>query len=543
MLVVAGLKNTRRQSEAALTPNYGAHLSNSRSTSPNLAMAASSMAAAAAARFAPSMVDPAILADESNTHEIHDGDEESMAQELHIPMSENFFNANQDQQAPWDMLDGPGGNLYPDQDHMNNSMNNSMINHESPRPSQYPRLAINPTTMPAMTTEFTTEYGNGNRPDKPKVRGRFTPSRRKEVQEVRKMGACIRCKMLKKPCSGGTPCNTCKSVESARLWKQPCVRTRIAEEVEMFSAGLHTVLAFHEVNAIKGQFQFQKSPYLIEASHFPETTVFATFSALEAQEMPLGDHMDPGLGVNFNINTFRLLDNDADDLPMKMEAYMKRMMPIFFEKEQSEFMRTTLTTAFGISVEKQDTLLTRVLELWAMVHILVDHEFQWTILARGDNVPNSPGIQSPIDPNGNNRNYRVLCAQLNAAAEKKAAAICKDVLNELERRLLARSAHIPFATFLIAIIFLNCIEKSTWLFESWEQESYKPRWPLDKPPREYAGQGDKITNMLQMLLRMRSVPPKTAVKNGVLEADGDLATVEYFRTIGLSCKLSPGALH
>lgn len=41
---------------------------------------------------------------------------------------------------------------------------------------------------------------NGD-PHKSKTRGRFTPNRRKEVQEVRRQGACIRCRMLKKPVS------------------------------------------------------------------------------------------------------------------------------------------------------------------------------------------------------------------------------------------------------------------------------------------------------------------------------------------------------
>lgn len=54
---------------------------------------------------------------------------------------------------------------------------------------------------------------------KNKVRGRFEDTRRKEVQEIRKRGACMRCRMLKKPCSEGTPCKTCQGVESARLWK------------------------------------------------------------------------------------------------------------------------------------------------------------------------------------------------------------------------------------------------------------------------------------------------------------------------------------
>lgn len=486
------------------------------------------MAAAAAARFAPSMVDPAILADDTISHDHHISDGKSVMHDLNTSLSENFFNTNQDNQPTWDMLEGAVGNLYSEPDHTNHSMDHP----SSPQASQYARLAI----TPAMTTEFSAEYGNGQKSNKPKVRGRFTPTRRKEVQEVRKMGACIRCKMLKKPCSGGTPCNTCMSVESARLWKQPCLRTRIAEVVEMYSAGLHAVLAFHQVNSAKTQVPFRESPCQIEASHYPENSVFATFNALEGQELSLDGNIDPGLNGNFNINmnTIRILDIDNDDVPSKLEAYMKRTMSVFFENEPSQFMRGTLSTAYDISIQKQDSLLTRVLELWAMVHILVDHELRWTISLKTSDVESGQGTELPTDHNGAGT-YNLICLQLNAAVEKKAAQICKDVLNELERRLLARSSSTSFATFLVALIFLNCMEKSTWLFESWEQESFKSRWPLDKPPQHYAAQGDKITNMLQMLLRMRSVPPKTEVRleDGVLAANGSEDAQAYFEKIQL----------
>jgi hypothetical protein len=48
-------------------------------------------------------------------------------------------------------------------------------------------------------THFTSGFSVNQKPSKPKVRGRFSDSRRKEVQDVRKKGACIRCRMLKKP--------------------------------------------------------------------------------------------------------------------------------------------------------------------------------------------------------------------------------------------------------------------------------------------------------------------------------------------------------
>lgn len=126
------------------------------------------------------------------------------------------------------------------------------------RAASYPRpIAMNPNTT--SNKDFVNDFGSSSKPQKPKVRSRFSADRRKEVQEVRKRGACIRCRMLKKPvrdfsliasincisaltclllkCSGGSPCKTCATVESARLWKQPCIRTRLVEECELYGAG------------------------------------------------------------------------------------------------------------------------------------------------------------------------------------------------------------------------------------------------------------------------------------------------------------------
>jgi hypothetical protein len=65
------------------------------------------------------------------------------------------------------------------------------------RAVSYPRpIAINPNSQ---AKGFVNDFGNATKPTKPKVRGRFSATRRMEVQEVRKRGACIRCRMLKKP--------------------------------------------------------------------------------------------------------------------------------------------------------------------------------------------------------------------------------------------------------------------------------------------------------------------------------------------------------
>ena len=68
-----------------------------------------------------------------------------------------------------------------------------------PRAATHPRaIAINPNG-PRRGSSVDNAASQGE--TRHKVRGRFTDSRREEVQKVRKMGACIRCRMLRKPVS------------------------------------------------------------------------------------------------------------------------------------------------------------------------------------------------------------------------------------------------------------------------------------------------------------------------------------------------------
>ncbi|KAH6716850.1 hypothetical protein BKA61DRAFT_312471 [Leptodontidium sp. MPI-SDFR-AT-0119] len=524
----------RRESESSTNnanANFTSQMVNSRSSSPNLAMAttATNMAAAAAARFVPSMVDPQLLADDANGQaNVPAKTIEQALTEANVSFTENMFNGGQDQPLQWPMLDGSGVNHFQEGSQLDHPM-------EQPEPQRpiiftpiAASVAMHPSAQQPMTTQFSAEFGNGQKTPKQKGRVKFSGTRRKEVSKVRSIGACLRCRMLKKPCSDGTPCNTCKSVESARLWKQPCVRTRLADELEMYSAGLHVVLAHQQLTAAKTHITFQPSSHQIEASHYPETTVFATFNALEGHQSPAQANIDPGLNGEFGPNTLHVLDHENDDLPMKLEAYMKRISNVFIEREASQFMNVTLNTAQRLAID--DTLLGQALELWSVVQMLVDHNPRWTISERVNidaQAGQGPSVTVP--------SYDLLVSQLNAAAEKKASTLCREVLSVLERRLLARSASSKFDTFLIALIVLNCVEKSTWLFKSWEQDHFKARWPLDKIPNFYATQGEKLTNLLQMLLHMRQIIPKTYVNpEGIIATDVDPITKEYFHELQLN---------
>lgn len=61
-----------------------------------------------------------------------------------------------------------------------------------------PRIALQATSQ--ASTSLATDAPGHRRPHgrAQKVRGKFSDSRRQEVQNIRKQGACIRCRMLRK---------------------------------------------------------------------------------------------------------------------------------------------------------------------------------------------------------------------------------------------------------------------------------------------------------------------------------------------------------
>ena len=460
-------------------------------------------------------------------------------------------------------------------------------------------LAMNPGNQ----THFTTDFSMNQKPSKPKVRGRFTDTRRKEVQEVRKRGACIRCRMLKKPCSGENPCNTCQNVESARLWKQPCIRTRIAEEFGLYSAGLHSVLAFHATNQAKGQIRLDQTPGRIEATHFPSSATFATFIPLKCQQSQMAQNtdIDPAIFAGLASPDLELIDGD-DDVSGKLDHYIKKMGGHFSDTEDSDFMRATVHSAKRIASSSQDGLISKALELWNLTRILTSRNFEWHIFSNPSLAPSiTPAILTPAETEDSIRapitslehgaSYNLITMQLMGATEKRAACLARIVMNDLERRLLQRQQANPFETFLVAVMLLACVERMCWLFRSWEmpfekipneavdetfkqqsssldadlasalqstsspttdlaqhQASRNPRWPLDKSPSSFSQQGEKFSDILNMLLKMRGVPPKPTPRSpdGVLAVwseDSDDKVREWYDGIAVTAQMLDDRAH
>lgn len=115
--------------------------------------------------------------------------------------------------------------------------------------------------------------------------------------------------------------------------------------------------------------------------------------------------------------------------------------------------------------------------------MLADSELRWKIFCNPTLPPTSMHSlaqpsddgRMPIDEITNAESYGLLSSQLRAATEKRASQLSKSVMNDLERRLLQRQQSGWFETFLVSIILLNCVERTCWLFRSWEDEAFAQR--------------------------------------------------------------------
>ncbi|OAR01339.1 hypothetical protein LLEC1_04586 [Akanthomyces lecanii] len=365
-------------------------------------------------------------------------------------------------------------------------------------------------------------------------RSRFTPARRKEVQEVRKIGACIRCRILRKNCGKGNPCDTCRKVLAPRVWRTGCVRTRLHEQLDLYSAGVQVVLSQNRINLLKEQLQLTNNGSVIEVSHFPEAEKRIVLGTMEALLEPSESQAE----TRNSTEPFRqaiMIDQDTEDIPSKIESYMRDVLPLFIEREPSKFTRITLETALEQQTVEEDDLLSKALELWGLVES-IDRERQWTILER----PAEENIEARWINEAQNENdadiYTMICMQLNAAAERKANGTSKSLLNHMDRLLTDSKTKVGFRMFLTALIFLTCVEKSTWAFKAWEQDHLRPGWPLERDPSVFAQQGGNLAGLLKMLLAIRKALPQTMRdENGKLAAGQgqDPAIVAYFEKLDL----------
>lgn len=354
------------------------------------------------------------------------------------------------------------------------------------------------------------------------------------MQRLRQIGACIRCRTLKKPCSKETPCLTCQSVEGPRLWKEPCTRARLVDSFCLYAAGLLSTLAHRDVSQIKATLRFDSSADILELSHFDDFHIKISSVALQGQ-------LPAAVAMNGYPNTMpvTLVDRESSELPKKLEEYLAAMAPTLFDREQFHFMKVSLKLAADLAATKHDQLLGKTLDLWTATQTLTDLHLSWKVAIVRESASNT--YRAPIDDSTSPASHTVISGQVQGALEKRAEQLSRLVMKQLENRLKEPHKNNQFETFLIAILLLNGAERMSWLFQSWNNAQSAARWPLERSPDTYATQGEGFSDILHMLLKVRTLIPRTTSgpDDGILrtfEKHKDETATKWFEAVGITKK-------
>lgn len=420
------------------------------------------------------------------------------------------------------------------------------------------------------STEPNPEFGNTQKTGRSNARTRFTDTRRKEVQEIRKRGACLRCRMLKKPCSEGTPCGTCKKIDSARLWKGVCTRKKLAEQFTLYSTSFFKPIMAKKLGDSLQALNGVSLSGRIEIKFPRRSTSGMTFGAKRYSRSTPSRHADSTLiDTAQPSGTEETIVLDDGMASQKVSAYCTndKVLHDCVGSEENLFLQATIREAMNLlEAEKArempsntkassrtnhispNLLLSNVIELWIETNLLTCRPRELFEIRYNPDIPSSRDSQI-IEWTDNTTqrllsstsiSYKLIHSQIMAATEMACHQLSKAVMNELERRLLQRQQVSSFATFVSAVVLLNCIERISSFYQSLDPTSWlgtadvttsatQPNHGLGIPllpiaaliPPTVSLEGPDFAHLLMTLLRMRALPPKTT-----LTADNRLSVLQ-----------------
>ena len=122
--------------------------------------------------------------------------------------------------------------------------------------------------------------------------------------------------------------------------------------------GLHTTLAYRDVNAVKAQVTFLPLPGRLEVLHFDEdSAVFLTYAVCEGKESVKAgvsdeDQTCAGDDLASAGSNLYVVNEQPEKLEVRLEQYLKTTASSFYDAEQSEIMKPTLLMASSLAREK-----------------------------------------------------------------------------------------------------------------------------------------------------------------------------------------------
>lgn len=380
----------------------------------------------------------------------------------------------------------------------------------------------------------------------PKITARasLSSARRKEIKKMREIGSCIRCKMLRKPCSDRTPCVTCSAIDSPRSWKGfPCIRGKLMDLYQGYMLGLHLTLSLHCINAAKSRMSFIPCPDKLLVQYLEDADPFV-FSALLGSVT--GSSNEPSLSMLSDGHAAMaetvIIDNEANDLPTVFEKYIQKEAPRFLAQESSPVIKSAAMLVYQYSQVSKDMLSQDVVELWISTTMLSDPNAMWKISKSQEVPPSSPecafGQAAAIDRRKDQLSYTLICSQLLCGLERLAMKLSTHAMRKFGTRLLRPASTNQFETFLTAVLLINSIERHSWTFRSWADESKAVPWPLSMSPPALILQAEEVTNLIAFMIKVRNLTAQITEggEGMVLKAEhtNDEKYAKWFEEIGVT---------
>jgi hypothetical protein len=395
-------------------------------------------------------------------------------------------------------------------------------------PATFPRpIAMNPHHRNDIVA-----LGSSRKSSIQKVKGRATYSQAKKehVKKMREIGSCIRCRILRKPCSETNPCVTCGAIDSARTWKGfPCLRAKLVDMYQGYMLGLGQALSSNDINSVKSKMRFIHGPIKLYVKYLEDADVLV-LGGLEGRA--ISPAIDPSLstlsnGHGVSIKTI-ILDGAANNLPKVFEEYIKKEAAHFSERETSPIIKSVAMLVHQFSQKSEDVLVRNVLDLWVLTTMLSSPTSEWKISALRNPQQSSSSVgygrdagSFPTNLQIDQQSHTLIYSQLQCGLEKLATKLSTHAMNQLERRLMRPVLIDQFEVFLMAILLINCIERHSWIFYSWMDESKAAQWPLDQSPADLIPQAEQVINVLAFMTKIRNLTPRitASTAGGILKAD------------------------
>ncbi|KAL8653075.1 MAG: hypothetical protein Q9210_002321, partial [Variospora velana] len=189
---------------------------------------------------------------------------------------------------------------------------------------------------------------------------------------------------------------------------------------------------------------------------------------------------DPAIGQNVNVRDATLFNDSTDQIAAKLLPYMRATISHPGYEEVDPLIGRTLRRVLNSMQENSDALLAQTFDLWALTQVIISSSHDWHLVPdpsgtqkaneqKRQEEPNALVLEDPGDvlpthppPPPTPLVPVIITSQLRAAAQHRAFMISKTILIDLERRLERKERCRGFETFLVGILFLNCVERMCW---------------------------------------------------------------------------------